>query len=70
MQTDGGTKHAVDMRFITGLSSRREALFVPGRRPVERRLFVFVNPFHAGHVQEKPGQTKGASSRAAHQGRA
>ena len=39
-------------RLITGLSAGREALFVPGCRPVEQRLFVFVNPFHARHVRE------------------
>ena len=39
-------------RFITGLSAGQEALFVPGCRPVERRLFVSVNPFHARHVRE------------------
>ena len=30
-------------------------LFVPGCRPVYRRLFVSVNPFHARHVREKSG---------------
>ena len=39
-------------RFITGLSAKREALFVAGCRPVKRRLFIFVNPFHARHVRE------------------
>ena len=48
-----GTKSAVDDRFIRGLSPGREGLFVPGCRPVDRRLFVFVNPFHARHVREK-----------------
>ena len=28
-------------------------LCVPGCRPVERRLFVSINPFHAKHVWEK-----------------
>ena len=51
-KTDRGTKPAVDNRLITDLSPVREALFVPGCRPVERRLFVSVNPFHARHVRE------------------
>ena len=54
-KTDGGTKPAVDPRFIRGLSPGRKALFVPGCRPVERRLFVSVNPFYARHVQESSG---------------
>ena len=44
-------------RFISGLSAGREALFVPGCRPVERRLFVSVNPFHARHVRESKVST-------------
>ena len=40
-------------RFIRGLSAGREALFLPGCRPVERRLFVSVNRFHARHVRER-----------------
>ena len=44
---------AVYHRCITGLSAGREARFVPGCRPVERRLFVFVNLFHARHVREQ-----------------
>ena len=60
---NAGTKSAVDDRFIRGLSPGREALFVPGCRPVYRRLFVFVNPFHARHVREKPGHTTGGSGR-------
>ena len=39
-------------RLTRGLSAGREALFDPGCRPVERRLFVSVNPFHARHVRE------------------
>ena len=35
-------------RFITGLSAGREALFLTGCRPVDRRLFVSVNPFMQG----------------------
>ena len=27
-------------------------LFVPGGGPVDRRLFVFVKPFHARHIRE------------------
>ena len=38
--------------MTTGLSPGQEALFVPGCRPVERRLFVYVNPFHARYVRE------------------
>ena len=40
------TKSSVDNRFIRGLSAGREALFVRCR-PVERRIFVSVNPFYA-----------------------
>ena len=43
---------AIYDRFITGLSAGRVAFFVPGCRPVERSLFVFVNPFDARHVRE------------------
>ena len=43
---------AVYPRFIRGLSAGWEALFVPGCRPVERRLFVSINPFHARYVRE------------------
>ena len=42
----------VHNRFIRDLSAGREALFVPGCWPVDRRLFVSVNPFHARHVRE------------------
>ena len=52
-EPNAGTKSAFDKRFVSGLSPGREALFVPGCRPVDRRLFVFVNPFHARHVREK-----------------
>ena len=63
MQTDGGTKPAIDNWFITGLSAVNprfipglspgwEALFLPGSWPVFRRLFVSVNPFHARHFRE------------------
>ena len=45
-------RRPVHPRFIRGLSARREALFVSGCRPLERRLFVSVNPFHARHVRE------------------
>ena len=41
-----------NQQLTTGLSAGREALFVPGCRPVERRLFFSVNPFHARHVRE------------------
>ena len=40
------------MRFVSGLTAGREALFVPGCRPVDRRLFVPGNLFHARHVWE------------------
>ena len=43
----------VHHRFITGLSPGREALFLPGCWPVDRRLFVSVNPFDARNVREK-----------------
>ena len=52
MQTDGGTKHPVDDRLITGLSAGRRPLFVPGCCAVGRRLFVPVNLFHARHIRE------------------
>ena len=52
VREDGGTKPAVDNRFITGLSPERKALFLPGFRTVEQCLFVPVNPY-AGHVREK-----------------
>ena len=50
MYTDGKTKPTVDHRFISGLSAGPEAFFVPCCRTVEHHLFVFGNPFHAGHV--------------------
>ena len=43
-----------NQRLTTGLAAGRGARFVPGCRPVERRLFVSVNPFHARHVREFP----------------
>ena len=43
---------AVYQRFISGLSAGRGALFVPGCRPVEQRLYISVNPFHARYVRE------------------
>ena len=43
----------VDQQLTSGLSAGREARFVPGCRPAERRLFVPLNPFHAEHVREK-----------------
>ena len=49
-------------RSTSGLSAGPRALFVPGCWPVCRRFFVFVNPFHARHVREKP-DTPGARSR-------
>ena len=35
-------------RFISG----KRSVFVPCFRPVERRLFISINPFHARHVRE------------------
>ena len=52
MLTDGGTKSAVDQRFISGLSPGRKARFVPGCRKVGRRFYASVNPSHARHVRE------------------
>ena len=49
---NAGTKSPVDEQFIRGLTAGREAVFVPGCRPVDRRLFVSVNPFHARRVRE------------------
>ena len=40
-----GTKSPVDNRFVSGLSPGREALFVPGCRPVGRCFFSFRKPF-------------------------
>ena len=49
--------------MTTGLSPRREALFVPGCWPVYRRLFVSVNSFHARHVREcKPTEEQNQRS--------
>ena len=39
-------------RLTTSSSLGREALFLPGFRPVERRLSVSENPFYARHVRE------------------
>ena len=50
---NAGTKSPVDDRFIRCLSPRREALFLSGCWPVDRRLFVSVNLFHARHVREE-----------------
>ena len=60
MLTGGGTKPAVDPRFLTSsllvyhrFVTGAEVLVVPGCRPVERRLYVSVNPFHVRHVGER-----------------
>ena len=39
------TQRPVDKRLITGLSAGREALFVPGCGPVDRRLSCVCKPF-------------------------
>ena len=39
-------------RLTSGSSGGREALFLPGCWSICRRLFVFVNPFHARHIRE------------------
>ena len=52
MQNRWQAKPAFDLRLITGSSPARRPLFVPGCEPVYRRLFVFVNRFHANHVQK------------------
>ena len=52
MQIDGGTKFAVDLRLISGLSPGRRLLFVLGCGPLYRRFFVFVNPIHVKHVRD------------------
>jgi len=46
------TRWAVHERFVTGLSAGPRPLFVPGRKPVDRRLIDSVNPSHARHVRE------------------
>ena len=51
-QEEGGTKRPVDPRLVSGLSPGRRPLFVPGCRPVCRRLVVFVNPHHIKHIRE------------------
>ena len=48
----------VHSRFISGLSARRKALFVPGCWPGYRHAFVYVNSFHARYI----GETKYASN--------
>ena len=52
MLTDGGTKPAVDNRFIRGLSAGREALFVLAADQWNDAFFVFVNPLHARQAPE------------------
>ena len=42
----------VHHRLTTGLSAGRKSLFVSGCWPVYRRLFVYLNVFHAMHVRE------------------
>ena len=48
---DSSEERPNEMLMTTGLSSRRP-LFVTGCLPVDRRLFVAVNPFHARCVRE------------------
>ena len=43
------------MEILCKPMAGRKAFFLPGCRPVERRLFVSVNPSHAMHVRE-PGK--------------
>ena len=70
-KSNAGTKSAVDERFIRGLSAAREALFVSGCRPEDRRLFISVNPFSynacSGMIfylsSPKPGHTTCGSCR-------
>ena len=47
-----------NQRLTSGLSAGREALFVLGCRPMDRRFFVSVNPFpgHALHEKGLPRQ--------------
>ena len=49
---NAGTKSPVDKWFVSGVTAGREALFVPGCRPVDRCFFASVNPFHARHVRK------------------
>ena len=42
----------VYQQLIRGLQAGGETLFVPGYRPVEQHLFVFVNAFRAEYVRE------------------
>ena len=57
MSGNGGTQRPLDERLIRSLNAGREALFVLGSRPVDRRLVVSVNSFHARHVREQLGRT-------------
>ena len=56
---------------MTGLSAGREALFVPGCRPVERRVFS-KNEYAELYIKDmpspKPGHTTGGSRRGARRG--
>ena len=45
-------------RLTRGLPAGRRRLFVPGRWPVDRRLFVSVNPYHARYVREQLGDAE------------
>ena len=45
-------------RLTRGLAAGRRPLFVPGCWPVDRRLFVSVNFFHARHVRKKLSNPK------------
>ena len=47
-----GTQRTAEPRFIRGLTAGRRPLCVPGCLPLDRRLFVCVNPFHARHIRE------------------
>ena len=45
-------KRPVDGRYTNALLVWSRTLFVPGCWPVDRRLFAFVNPFHARRFQD------------------
>ena len=54
MQTDGGTKPAVDNRFKTCSSAVYHSALRPGCPLVDRRLFVSANSSHPKDVRELP----------------
>ena len=57
LKTDGGTKRAVDQRFIRGLSAvdqrdEKRSSYLAAEQCTDAYVFVSVNPFHARHVRD------------------